>query len=417
MTLFGKRIALAIFAVAAVFFASSLRAQTLTTVTNNGASTNRVDMIFIGDGYQASEIESTYAGHVNDTVDAFFNSGVNPFPRYQNFFNVHRVNVISNESGADDPNNSIFVDTALDASYNTGGTDRCLYFNTGKANTAVNTALSGTGIDIDMRLGAVNSSKYGGCGGQWAVWSAGNGAARDISIHEVGHSFANLADEYFYNGDTWTGGEPGAVNITSDPSLGKWDRWLGYDDPDTNIGVIDYYEGGRYYDFGLYRPSVNSMMRALNRPFDAVGRERFIDEIYEEVDPLDNWLSDSETYTSGDSLWVDTVDPSVINVEWFVDGVSVGLLGENVDVNSLGLRIGTFSVEAFAYDSILDHSFSGDSLDWWRLDDTSSLEQSVVWNVLITVPEPNSLLLVSLLGLAVASRRRRQTTYFGFNRS
>ncbi|MDB4380326.1 M64 family metallo-endopeptidase, partial [Mariniblastus sp.] len=121
--------------------------QTLTTVMNNGDSSNRVDMIFVGDGYQASEIASTYSDHVDDTLSAFFNPGIAPFPRYQNFFNAHRVNVISNESGADDPLNNIFVDTALDATYNTSGIDRLLYFNTTKANTAVNTALSGSGID------------------------------------------------------------------------------------------------------------------------------------------------------------------------------------------------------------------------------------------------------------------------------
>ena len=388
--------------------ASVVPAQTLTTVLDNGASSNRVDMIFVGDGYQDFEIETTYAGHVDNTLGAFFNPGISPFPRYQNFFNAHRVNVISNESGADDPVNNIFVDTALDASYNMGGIDRCLYFSTSKANNAVTNALTGTNIDIDMRLGSVNSEKYGGCGGQWAVWSAGNSAALDIAIHEVGHSFANLADEYFYSGDTWGGGEPGEVNVTSDPALGKWDRWLGYTDPDSDIGVIDYYEGARYYDFGLYRPSDNSMMRALGRPFDAISRERFIDEIYEEVDPLDDWQSEGPTYTSGDVLWVDSVDPSVINVEWFVDGVSVGLLGESVTVDSLGLSNGTFTVEAFAYDSILDHSFSGDSLDWWRLADTTPLEQTVTWSVFMSVPEPVTAPLLGVFMITMALGRRRK---------
>ena len=46
-----------------------------------------------------------------------------------------------------------------------------------KANSAVNTALSGTGIDIDMRIGMVNDAKYGGCGGQWAVLAGANNAA------------------------------------------------------------------------------------------------------------------------------------------------------------------------------------------------------------------------------------------------
>ena len=387
---------------------ASCFSQTLTTVMSNGDSSNRVDMIFVGDGYQSSEIESTYADHVDETLNSFFNPGIDPFPRYQNFFNAHRVNVISNESGADDPLNNIFVDTALDATYNTGGTDRCLYFNTSKANTAVNTALSGTGIDIDMRLGSINSEKYGGCGGQWAVWSAGNSAALDIAVHEVGHSFANLADEYFYNGDTWDGGEPGQVNITSDPALGKWDRWLGYDDPDSDIGVIDYYEGGRYYDFGLYRPSENSMMRALGRPFDAISRERFIEEIYEEVNPLDAWLDEGDTYSADDTLWVNSVDSSVINVQWYVDGISLGLLGESVSIDSLSLAAGTYAIQARAYDSILDHSFSGNSLDWWRLDDTSLLEQSVSWSVIISVPEPGTVSILGMAGLAMLFKRKRK---------
>lgn len=382
--------------------------QTLTTVMNNGDSSNRVDMIFVGDGYQASEIASTYSDHVDDTLSAFFNPGIAPFPRYQNFFNAHRVNVISNESGADDPLNNIFVDTALDATYNTSGIDRLLYFNTTKANTAVNTALSGSGIDIDMRLGSVNSEKYGGGGGQWAVWAAGNTVALDIAIHEVGHSFANLADEYYTSGQSWDGGEPNQVNVTSDPSLGKWDRWLGYDDPDSDIGAIDYYEGARYHEFGLYRPSENSMMRSLNRPFDAISRERFIEEIYLEVDPLDSWLDENGTYSGDDTLWVNSVDASVINVEWFVDGISLGLLGESVSLTSLSLDAGSYSIQATAYDSILDHSFSGNSLDWWRLNDTSLLEQSVSWSVIVSVPEPGSRSILGLIGLAMLSTRRRK---------
>jgi len=386
-------------------------AQTLTTVMNNGDSANRVDMIFVGDGYQASEIASTYKNHVADTLSAFFSPGIAPFPRYQNYFNAHRVNVISNESGADDPLNNIFVDTALDATYNTNGIDRLLYFNTAKANTAVNTALSGAGIDIDMRLGSINSEKYGGGGGQWAVWAAGNTSALDIAIHEVGHSFAKLADEYYTSGQSWGGGEPSEVNVTSDPSLGKWDRWLGYDDPDSDIGVIDYYEGARYHEFGLYRPSENSMMRSLNRPFDAISRERFIEEIYLEVDPLDSWLDDSGTYSGDDTLWVDTVDASVINVEWYVDGISLGVLGESVSIDSLSLAAGEYSIQAKAYDSILDHSFSGNSLDWWRLSDTSLLEQSVSWSVIVSVPEPGTTSILGVIGLAALSTRRRKQRY------
>jgi hypothetical protein len=361
-------------------------AQSVTTVVSNGASSNRVDIIVIGDGYQSSEIETTYADDVDETIDSiFFDSSYDPYPRYKNFFNVHRVNIVSNESGADDPNLGTFVDTALDATYNSFGTDRCLYFDTSKANSAVNSALSGTSIDVDMRLGAVNSAKYGGCGGQWAVWAASNFFALDIAVHEVGHSFADLADEYYFEGTTFGGAEPFNVNATADLTLGKWDRWLGYDDPDTNIGPIDYYEGGRYHEFGIFRPSDNSMMRNLGRPLDAIGRERVIEEIYLEVQPLDCWSDETLEYTSADTVWVDTVDPAVINVEWFLDGVSLGIFGESLDIASLGLVQGEYTLEAFAYDAILDHSFTNNSLDWWRLADTSLLEQTISFDLKITL--------------------------------
>lgn len=357
--------------------------QTVTTVLDNGPSNNRIDLVFVGDGYQESEIDSTYDGHVQDEIDYLFNGAFrNPFPRYQNFFNAHRVNVISNESGADQPPNDIFRDTALDASYWWGGNvERCLYLNTAKANQAVSTALAGSSIDVDARLGLVNDDKYGGCGGSWAVYAAGNNAATDIGVHELGHSFGNLADEYWTNGTTYTGSEPGAVNLTSNPSTGKWDRWVGYNDPETPIGTIGYYEGGGYNQLGIFRPSINSEMRSLNRPFDAISREQFISKFYAEVDPLDGYLNNQFDLDNPETVWVDTVDPEVINVEWFVNGASIGNHGESLDIESLNLSPGQHTIAARAYDAILDHSFTGDNLDWWRREDTSALQQSVEWDV------------------------------------
>ncbi|MEL7497782.1 MAG: M64 family metallopeptidase [Planctomycetota bacterium] len=381
------------------------------TVINSGDSSNRVDMIIIGDGYTAGQINTDYVDHVNGTINHFFNNaGSAPLNRYKNFFNVHRVNIASNESGADKPNDNVYVDTALDASYSWGGNvERCLYFNTSKANMAVFNALSGTGIDMDdgMLLGTVNDSKYGGCGGSWGVYAGANSSAYEVATHEIGHSFANLADEYFSVGQDWTGGEFSQWNVTNNPNSGKWDRWVGYDDPDTNIGVIDYYEGGRYNETGVWRPSVNSKMRSLNRPFDAISREKFINDIYEEVDPLDDWLAiDDGAFV--DELWVNTVDENVIDVEWFVDGQSVGIHGETLDLNSLGLVSGNYAISARGYDAILDHAFSGNSLDWWRLDG-DHLQQTVNWNVSFSaVPEPGTGMLIGMtVGLLFCRRRRR----------
>lgn len=235
-TMTNKKLMSAIILFASWLPGQSAIAQTLTTVLDNGPSSNRVDLIFIGDGYTAPQLDTIYPNHVQEEIDYLFSgANRNPFPRYKNFFNAHQISIASNESGADQPPNNIFRDTALDASYWTGGTERCLYFNTGKANNAVNIALSGTGIDIDARLGLVNDTKYGGCGGQWAVYAAGNNTAVDIGVHELGHSLGDLADEYFSPG-TYNGPEPQSVNLTRSPNTGKWDRWVGYNDPQTNGG-------------------------------------------------------------------------------------------------------------------------------------------------------------------------------------
>ncbi len=356
--------------------------QTLHTVLDNGPSSNRIDLVFLGDGYLSTQLDTLYAGHVQEELDYLFSGAYrNPFPRYANFFNAHRISQASNETGADRPPENIFRDTAFDASYWWNSIERCLYMDTFLADQAVAAALAGTGIDVDARLGLVNDAKYGGCGGEWAVYAAGHKTARDIGVHELGHSLGWLADEYFSAGNHFSGPEPTSVNLTQSPATGKWDRWVGYDDPDTDIGQIDYYEGGGYHDTGIYRPSFNSEMRSLLRPFDAISREQFIYQFYQEVDPLDDWLDSTSTLVNPDQVWVDPVDPEVIEVEWRLDGDLLTDSGASLDIDSLGLSPGQYTVEARAYDGILDHSFSGDSLDWWRRSDTALLEQFVSWTL------------------------------------
>ena len=353
-------------------------------MVDHGPSANRVDIVFIGDGYTASQVDGIYPQHVQAQIDHLFRAGQQPFPRYEKFFNVHRVDVISQQSGADKPPLGIFVDTALDASYWWDGvTERLLYFDTGKAQTAVAAALAGTGIDVDIRFGTVNDPKYGGGGGTWAVYAGANTSALEVALHEVGHSFGRLADEYFFPG-TYNGPEPLEPNVTRSPSTGKWDRWLGYTDPSTNIGPIGYYEGARYFENGIYRPSNNSKMRSLNRPFDAVSREQFISQIYAEVDPLDGWLDNRDVLTDPASVWVQTVDPNVVAVDWLLDDQSLSVSGESIVIGALGLAPGSYRLTAHAYDELLSHAFTGGPWDWYRWPDTNPLQQSVTWDLIIT---------------------------------
>ncbi|HHH75644.1 MAG TPA: hypothetical protein ENL03_01305, partial [Phycisphaerae bacterium] len=71
------------------------------TIVDTGPSSNRVDIVFLGDGYTASEIDTVYPTHIDNMLTHMFNAGEDPFPRYSNYFNIHKVDVISEQSGAD----------------------------------------------------------------------------------------------------------------------------------------------------------------------------------------------------------------------------------------------------------------------------------------------------------------------------
>jgi len=345
------------------------------TVVDNGPSLNRVDIIFLGDGYTLSEINTTYVTHINAMLNHMFNEGENPFPRYENFFNVHRINVVSNQSGADNPGTNTYRDTALDASYWWDGvTERLLYVSTSKVMDRLNAELTDPDLDPEIILVTVNDTKYGGGGGTFGVYAGGHPAAPEVALHEMGHSFSNLADEYDYGGPAqYPYSEPSEVNVTTDPTGQKWARWLGYNDPTDNpdIGPVGVFEGADYSEFGVYRPTITSKMEALDQPFNAVSREKIILDIYDYVDPLDTWLDNSSPLTGDPTLTVDTVDPNVIKVQWSVNGTVVsGATGESFRLTDHGFGSGTYTVTARAYDDTP-----------WVRTSLSKLEQSVTWNV------------------------------------
>ena len=117
--------------------------------------------------------------------------------------------------------------------------------------------------------------------------------------------------------------------------------------------------------------------------FDAVSREKLIQDIYRYVDPLDGYLSNSAALIEPDTLWVDVVDPAVILVEWTVNGVlSTANTDETFDVAIEGLGPGNHTITARAYDEVLDYSFTGGALDLVR-SGYSAMEQFVSWSVLI----------------------------------
>ena len=154
------------------------------------------------------------------------------------------MDLTSAESGADVPPLGIYRDTALDGSYFfNGGPERLLYIDQTKADDALKAALAGSGIPARMRWVVINDSRYGGGGGVYSVFAGGNTYAGELALHETGHSFGGLADEYVdssYGSAVYSGLEPYEANITKDPSGSKWSQWLGYVD---SLGTVGAYEG------------------------------------------------------------------------------------------------------------------------------------------------------------------------------
>ncbi len=319
------------------------------TIVNNGPSNNRVDLVLVGDGYTATEL-NVYSNDANALVASFFNES--PLDAYSAYFNVHRVDVISNESGVDnDPVQGVTKDTALDMAYWCSGIERLLCVNVSKALSQAASA-----PDVDQVLALANSSKYGGAGypsSDLGTLAADNSSAVEIAKHEFGHSFANLADEYDYGGSTnWTGGEPGERNVSTYDAAtmaslqAKWHRWLGT----PGVGT---YEGANYSQFGIFRPTANSKMRNLWRPFEEINTERLLVKIYQQVDPIDD-ATPAGVYGSSAVLFVDPVDPSThaLDVQWYLNGNPItGATGTTLDVGALGLTSGTHTVAVTVVDN------------------------------------------------------------------
>lgn len=255
-------------------------------VQETGAPAARFDIVFVGDGYTFAEQE-TYHQHVVSKWNEL--SSVEPFKTYRQYFNVWQVNVASNESGVDnDPTMGTARDTALDMGFWCQGrdvnTERLLCVNQAKANQ-----FAALAPQADQVIALGNSAKYGGSGGGVATASGANAQAGQIAVHELGHSIGNLADEYDYPYDRYTGAEPPEANVSTRADGSKWAEYLGKTSQDG--GVVGAFEGGRYHKYGVYRPTQNSIMRTLGREFNLPSRDAMIDAFKAKIPELNGTLA------------------------------------------------------------------------------------------------------------------------------
>jgi hypothetical protein len=194
---------------------------------DNGDPHVHADVAIIGEGYTADE-EGKFWSDLDRFTKVFFKH--EPMKSYKDRFNVYGVFKASQESGCDEPRHGVFRNTTLSASFNSLGSERYLLTEDNKALRDV-----ASHIPYDALYIMVNHHRYGGGGiyNFYCVYTSDNQWSEYLMVHEFGHSFFGLADEYYTSDTAYDdfypkGYEPAEPNITAllDPKNVKWKALL-----------------------------------------------------------------------------------------------------------------------------------------------------------------------------------------------
>jgi len=251
--------------------------HTLVPIHITGDPDTRINYVIIADGFTAGE-QQAFRDAATTFKDLLL--GSSPYVRYADYFNVYRLETISNESGVSTPGN--VVDTAVRSEQGCFGIDRLICANDQRASALLAAA---SDINFHIRLIVANTQTYGGGGGFYATTSL-HAAAGQVFQHEIGHSYVSLDDEYEDAGicaqQPGLYGPPNELNATaqSTRAASPWATWIDQGTAVPTTGTADavpgMYEGGHYCSTGVWRPTFNSLMRTLNRPMEQINTEEFV---------------------------------------------------------------------------------------------------------------------------------------------
>jgi len=357
-----------------------LYAQVVVPLQETGPSNRRLDLAILGDGYTSGEL-GKFATDVNQFLAEVF--AQEPFYEYRNFLNVRRIDVASNQSGADHPERvpQEFKDTAFDATYNCANIQRLICVSNSKVLTAASVLPPS---QRDLILVIVNDPEYGGSGGSIAVAST-HSFAVELILHETGHTLAFLADEYTSQPPNCSDFfEPSEWNATKQTNrdLIKWTVWIDSATPvpttDENLGIPGLYQGARYCPTTLYRPTYDSKMRTLFRSYDQINTEQFIRRFYEFARPIESQLPAATEISlmqgQSQEFRIMTPQPAthMLDITWILDGQQVAT-GSVYTLYSGGLSQGNHSLTATV----------DDPTPAVRIDPQSRLTQQATWTIAV----------------------------------
>lgn len=242
----------------------------------SGSPQEKIDVAIVAEGYTKEEAEQFYRD-AEVAVEAIL--AHESFGAYRDRFNFVAIALESKDSGVSVPREGLWKDTAVGSNYDTFYSDRYL---TTSCVWKMHDALCG--IPYEHLVILANTDTYGGGGiyNSYTLTTAQHKDFRPVVVHEFGHSFAGLADEYYYDDQfveyyypdsepweqnittlydfesKWNDMLPKIVQIPTPVDGNVWEKINGGANPESIVGV---YEGAGYQSKGVYRPYPDCRMK------------------------------------------------------------------------------------------------------------------------------------------------------------
>ncbi|NDO60529.1 IgA Peptidase M64 [Bacteroides caecimuris] len=238
----------------------------------SGNEKDCIDVAILAEGYTEKEMDIFYQD-AQRTCESLFS--YEPFRSMKGKFNIVAVASPSTDSGVSVPRENLWKETVVHSHFDTFYSDR--YLTTSRVKS-IHNALAG--IPYEHIIILANTDVYGGGGiyNSYTLTTAHHPMFKPVVVHEFGHSFGGLADEYFYEDDVMTDTypldiEPWEQNISTQVNFAsKWKDILPSGTPiPTPIAErkeypVGVYEGGGYSAKGIYRPAYDCRMKTNSYP-------------------------------------------------------------------------------------------------------------------------------------------------------
>lgn len=230
-------------------------------IEQNGSPTDKVDLLILGDGYTANELPK-FKASVEALAEALF--ATSPFKEHRNDFNIWALAPVATNSGVSRPSTGTYRDSPLGVTYDAFGSERYVLTTDNRNFRRIASSAPYDFVEI-----IVNNETYGGGGifGLFSTVAANSDWANYVFIHEFGHHFAGLADEYYTSSVAYMAPdnilEPYEPNVTAllEGQPLKWQHLV-----EDGVSLPTKWPKTEYENYMTASQKIRSKLRKDNKP-------------------------------------------------------------------------------------------------------------------------------------------------------